>query len=128
MPTTSDPCRTLGVELQIHGHRARLVTHNVFQQFVIGFSLDFYPSVINALRRNPDLVPNIKSLRASDTSRKAAIIPEFLNGCWKPYIEQDPVSEIPFVTEAIDASPPSFANVHCAQTPGIPVHLMFTMP
>lgn len=128
MPTTSDPCGTVGVELQIHGHRARLVTHNIFQQFVTGSSLGFYPVAISALRRNPGLVPNIKSLRAIDTPRKAAIIPEFLNGCWKSYIEQDPVSEIPFVTKAINANTPSFANVHCAQTPGIPVHLMFTMP
>ena len=34
----------------------------------------------------------------------------------------------PFVANAIIATPPSFAHIHCAEKLGTPLHLMFTMP
>ena len=37
------PFIALGNELQKHGHRVRLATHNVFEQFVLQAGLEFYP-------------------------------------------------------------------------------------
>ena len=37
------PFVALGNELQRHGHRVRLATHGVFEQFVQKEGLDFYP-------------------------------------------------------------------------------------
>jgi hypothetical protein len=53
---------------------------------------------------------------------------EILHGCWHSCLMPDPATNAPFVANAIIANPPSFAHVHCAQTLGIPLHLMFTMP
>jgi len=40
----------------------------------------------------------------------------------------DPITDEPFVADAIIANPPSFAHVSCAEALGIPLHIMFTMP
>ena len=37
------PFVALGNELQRHGHRVRLATHNVFEKFVLDAGLEFYP-------------------------------------------------------------------------------------
>jgi sterol 3beta-glucosyltransferase len=37
------PFIALGQELQIVGHRVRLATHNVFEQFVRDSGLEFFP-------------------------------------------------------------------------------------
>ena len=78
--------------------------------------------------KNPGVIPSMKSMRQGDIQRKRAMIAEMLRGFWSSCIEPDPVSQSPFVADAIIANPPSFAHVHCAQALGIPVHLMFTMP
>ncbi|KAJ7100284.1 sterol glucosyltransferase [Mycena belliarum] len=128
------PFIALGSELQKHGHRVRLATHNVFQDFVRTSGLEFYPiggdpaELMAYMVKNPGLIPSMQSLRQGDIQRKRAMVAEMLDGCWRSCIEPDPVSHTPFVAEAIIANPPSFAHVHCAQALGIPVHLMFTMP
>ncbi|KAJ6551478.1 hypothetical protein B0H19DRAFT_1264120 [Mycena capillaripes] len=128
------PFIALGNELQKHGHRIRLATHNVFEDFVRNSGLEFYPiggdpaELMAYMVKNPGLIPSMKSLRAGDIQRKRAMVTEMLDGCWKSCVEPDMVSHAPFVAEAIIANPPSFAHVHCAEALGIPVHLMFTMP
>jgi sterol 3beta-glucosyltransferase len=37
------PFIALGQELQVVGHRVRLATHNVFEQFVRDSGLEFFP-------------------------------------------------------------------------------------
>lgn len=37
------PFIALGNELQRHGHRVRLATHNTFEQFVLSSGLEFFP-------------------------------------------------------------------------------------
>lgn len=37
------PFVALGQELQVVGHRVRLATHNVFEDFVRSAGLEFYP-------------------------------------------------------------------------------------
>ncbi|KAJ7705318.1 hypothetical protein B0H17DRAFT_1037634 [Mycena rosella] len=128
------PFIALGNELQKHGHRVRLATHNVFENFVRESGLEFYaiggdPAELMAyMVKNPGLIPSMKSLRQGDIQRKRAMVAEMLEGCWRSCVEPDTVSRVPFVADAIIANPPSFAHVHCAQALGIPVHLMFTMP
>ncbi|KAF7303781.1 Glycosyltransferase family 1 protein [Mycena indigotica] len=128
------PFIALGNELQKHGHRVRLATHNVFEEFVRGSGLEFYPiggdpaELMAYMVKNPGLIPSMRSLRQGDIQRKRAMVAEMLDGCWRSCIEPDMLSHRPFVAEAIIANPPSFAHVHCAQALGIPVHLMFTMP
>ncbi|KAI0537387.1 putative sterol glucosyltransferase [Xylaria digitata] len=128
------PFVALGNELQKHGHRVRLATHNVFDTFVRSAGLEFYPvggdpvELMAYMVRNPGLIPNMKSMRAGDIQKKRRMMGEIFNNCWLSCIEPDPVSSIPFVADAIIANPPSFAHVHCAQALSIPVHLMFTMP
>ena len=128
------PFVALGNELQKSGHRVRLATHAVFEQFVTSAGLEFYPiggdpvELMSYMVRNPGLIPGMKSLRTGDIQRKRAAIAEILNGCWASCIEPNPHSGAPFVADAIIANPPSFGHVHCAQALGVPVHLMFTMP
>jgi hypothetical protein len=78
--------------------------------------------------KNPGLIPNMKTLKEKEISRKRKMIAEILTGCWKSCIEPDLDSGAPFVANAIIANPPSFAHIHCAQALAIPLHLVFTMP
>ncbi|RKU48821.1 hypothetical protein DL546_006821 [Coniochaeta pulveracea] len=76
----------------------------------------------------PGLIPSMESLRGGDVGRKRRMMKEVLQGCWASCIQPDPLSEQPFVADAIIANPPSFAHAHCAQALGVPVHIMFTLP
>ncbi|KAL1647400.1 hypothetical protein SLS58_002728 [Diplodia intermedia] len=129
------PFVALGTGLQkYHGHRVRLATHAVFEDFVRSSGLEFYPiggdpaELMAFIVKNPGLIPNLKGLRAGEVTRKRQIIAEMLEGCWKSCIEPDTRSNAPFMADAMIANPPSFAHIHCAQALGVPLHLMFTMP
>ncbi|KAL1637693.1 hypothetical protein SLS58_009224 [Diplodia intermedia] len=128
------PFVALGTELQRHGHRVRLATHDTFASFVRSAGLEFYPiggdpaELMAYMVKNPGLIPNMRSLRAGDIQRKREMVREMLEGCWRSCVEPDELTGDPFVADAIIANPPSFAHVHCAQALGVPVHLMFTMP
>ncbi|KAF3019889.1 hypothetical protein E8E15_001620 [Penicillium rubens] len=128
------PFIALGNALQKHGHRVRIATHDVFADFVHESGLEFFPvggdpaELMAFMVKNPGLIPQMKTLRAGEVQRKQAMVATMLDGCWRSCIEDDPVTNQPFVADAIIANPPSFAHVHCAQALGVPVHLMFTMP
>jgi glycosyl transferase family 28 len=128
------PFVALGTELQRHGHRVRLATHDAFADFVRNSGLEFYPiggdptELMAYMVKNPGLIPSVKSLRAGEIQKKRKMVAEMLEGCWRSCIEPDPLTSQPFVAEAIIANPPSFAHIHCAQALGVPLHLMFTMP
>ncbi|EHA25403.1 hypothetical protein ASPNIDRAFT_119995, partial [Aspergillus niger ATCC 1015] len=128
------PFIALGTALQQCGHRVRIATHGVFQNFVQESGLEFYPiggdpsQLMAYMVKNPGLIPRMSSLREGEISKKQHMMAEVLHGCWHSCIASDPTTQVPFVADAIIANPPSFAHVHCAQALGIPVHLMFTMP
>ncbi|KAB8244510.1 hypothetical protein BDV35DRAFT_394771 [Aspergillus flavus] len=128
------PFIALGNELQRCGHRVRLATHDIFENFVRASGLEFYPiggepeELMAYMVKNPGLIPSMRSLRAGEVGRKRAMIREMLDRCWRSCIEPDMATQVPFVADAIIANPPSFAHIHCAQALNIPVHLMFTMP
>lgn len=128
------PFLALGNALQGHGHRVRVATHDVFADFVRDSYLEFFPiggdpaKLMAYMVKNPGLIPQMKTVRDGEIKRKQVMVAEMLDGCWKSCIEDDPLTQEPFVADAIIANPPSFAHIHCAQALGIPVHLMFTMP
>ncbi|KAH7138489.1 hypothetical protein B0J11DRAFT_16631 [Dendryphion nanum] len=130
------PFIALGHELCRYGHRVRIATHNIFEDFVrkSGSQLEFYPiggnpaELMAYMVKNPGLIPSMESMRAGEIKKKRMMVEEMLDGCWRSCIEPDTLTQDPFVADAIIANPPSFAHVHCAQALGIPVHLMFTMP
>ncbi|WYZ35207.1 hypothetical protein EsH8_I_001483 [Colletotrichum jinshuiense] len=128
------PFIALGNELQTYGHRVRLATHDVFDDFVRKSNLEFYPiggdpsELMAYMVKNPGLIPSLKSLKGGDIQKKRKMVKEMLEGCWRSCVEPDTLTGTPFVADAIIANPPSFAHVHCAQALGVPLHLMFTMP
>lgn len=145
------PFVALGNELQKYGHRVRLATHDIFKTFVTNAGLEFYPIggdpaelmavrssfmsrcsrcslVIQYMVKNPGLIPNMRTLREHEISKKRTMIATMLIGCWNSCVEPDPDSGAPFLANAIIANPPSFAHIHCAQALSIPVHFVFTMP
>ncbi|KAJ5176202.1 Sterol 3-beta-glucosyltransferase [Penicillium canariense] len=128
------PFIALGNALQSHGHRVRIATHDVFEDFVKESFLEFFPiggdpaQLMAYMVKNPGLIPQIKTLRDGEIKKKQVMVAEMLRGCWRSCIEDDPLTQEPFVADAIIANPPSFAHIHCAQALGVPVHLMFTMP
>lgn len=130
------PFIALGHELRRYGHRVRIATHGMFEDFVrgSGSGLEYYriggdPTELMAyMVKNPGLIPSISSISAGEIQRKRLMVREMLEGCWRSCIEPDALTQEPFVADAIIANPPSFAHVHCAQALGVPVHLMFTMP
>lgn len=128
------PFVALANELQEHGHRIRLATHDVFSNFVTSSGVEFYPvggdpsELMVYMVKNPGLIPNMESLRAGDIQNKRKMVAHMLNGFWDSCIQPDPKTGTPFVANCIIANPPSFAHVHCAQALGVPLHMMFTMP
>lgn len=128
------PFIALGNELQKHGHRVRLATHDVFSTFVRDAGLEFFPIGGNPVElmaymvKNPGLVPSMESITAGEIQQKRYMVEEMLGKFWKSCLEPDPLTGEPFAADAIIANPPSFAHIHCAEALGIPVHLMFTMP
>ncbi|SCV51610.1 probable sterol glucosyltransferase [Fusarium fujikuroi] len=128
------PFIALGNELQRHGHRVRLATHNTFERFVRESGLEFYPvggdpaELMAYMVKNPGLIPSMKSLAAGELQKKRDMVQWMLEKFWHSCLQPDPLTGLPFVADAIIANPPSFAHIHCAQALGIPVHLMFTMP
>ncbi|KAM0321825.1 hypothetical protein ACHAQA_009922 [Verticillium albo-atrum] len=95
------PFVALGNELQRHGHRVRLATHDTFADFVRKSGLEFYPiggdptELMAYMVKNPGLMPSMKSLRAGDIQKKRAMMAEMLEGCWRSCIEPDPLSQQP---------------------------------
>jgi hypothetical protein len=130
------PFIALGCELQKHGHRVRIATHDTFRDFVTKSGLEFYPiggdpnELMAYMVKTPGLIPSMSTIAAGEISKKRKMVHEMLQGCWRSCISPDPdsVEQRPFVADAIIANPPSFAHVHCAQALGIPLHMMFTMP
>ncbi|KAF9874477.1 hypothetical protein CkaCkLH20_08040 [Colletotrichum karsti] len=130
------PFLALAAALLKCGHRVRIATHPQFSDFVLSSSpkLEFFPvggdpaDLMSYMVESPSLIPKISQIRAGIIQRKRDMYVEMLDGFWRSCVHPDPLTNVPFVADAIIANPPSFAHVHCAQALGIPVHLMFTMP
>ncbi|RSL94307.1 hypothetical protein CEP52_012726 [Fusarium oligoseptatum] len=113
------PFIALGNELQRHGHRVRLATHDTFEKL---------SELMAYMVKKPGLIPNMKSLKAGEIQKKRDMVEEMFEKLWHSCLRPDTLTSQPFVANVIIANPPSFAHIHCAEALGIPVHLMFTMP
>ncbi|KAK2756283.1 Sterol 3-beta-glucosyltransferase UGT80B1-like protein 5 [Colletotrichum kahawae] len=129
------PFLALAATLLKSGHRVRIATHPQFSSFVLATpNLEFFPvggdpaDLMAYMVESPSLIPKVSQIRAGIIQRKRDMYTEMLDGFWRSCVHPDPLTNVPFVADAIIANPPSFAHVHCAQALGIPVHLMFTMP
>ena len=112
----------------------RVATHDVFADFVQKADLEFYPvggdpaALMAYMVKNPSLMPSLQTIMEGEIGHKRAMVANMLDGFWDSCLRPGPVTDLPFVADAIIANPPSFAHVHCAQALGIPVPMMFTMP
>lgn len=88
------PFVALGKVLKEHyGHRVRLATHPVFQDFVKENGLEFFsiggdPAELMAFMvKNPGLMPGFDTLRSGDVGKRRKEIAEMVKGCWRSCIE-----------------------------------------
>ncbi|KAJ5238331.1 Sterol 3-beta-glucosyltransferase [Penicillium chermesinum] len=108
------PFIALGNALQSHGHRVRIATHDVFADFVRKSYLEFFPiggdpaKLMAYMVKNPGLLPRMETLRDGEIKKKQVMVGEMLDGCWRSCIEDDPITQEPFVADAIIANPPQF--------------------
>ncbi|KAJ5719871.1 hypothetical protein N7493_006749 [Penicillium malachiteum] len=115
------PFIALGSASKQYGHRVRIATHDTFADFVRESGLEFYPfggdpaEMMAYMVKNPGLIPQMKTLREGEVKKKQVMVAQILDGCWCSCIEDDPLTNEPFVADAIIANPPSFAHIHCAQ-------------
>ncbi|KAF1808474.1 UDP-Glycosyltransferase/glycogen phosphorylase [Eremomyces bilateralis CBS 781.70] len=78
---------------ETYGHRVRLATHPVFQEFVTENGLEFFsiggdPAELMAFMvKNPGLMPGFDTLRSGDIGKRRKGIVEMLNGCWRSCYE-----------------------------------------
>ncbi|KAI7760934.1 hypothetical protein LZL87_012087 [Fusarium oxysporum] len=78
------PFIALRTELQKHGHRVHIASHDVFADFIRQSNLELYPpggepsDLMAYMVKNLSLVPSVSSLMASDISRKQDMIEEIL--------------------------------------------------
>lgn len=129
-----------------YGHRVRIATHPAFRDFVEQDSgLEFFsvggdPAELMAFMvKNPGMIPTMETLKKGEVGRRRDAMAEMFEGFWRACInatdDEHDVKNLkmmgtkdPFIADAIIANPPSFAHVHCAESLGIPLHLMFTFP
>ncbi|CAK7272984.1 hypothetical protein SEPCBS119000_005412 [Sporothrix epigloea] len=127
-----------------YGHRVRLVTHSVFEDFVQtpdssdpdNGRLEFAdigggdPAELMAFMVQNDkdgsggLMPPAEAYTNGAIAQRRRFIEGVLHGCWNSMVDV----ESDFVADAIIANPPSFAHIHLAEAFGVPLHIMFTMP
>jgi hypothetical protein len=118
------PFLALSAALQAHGHRVRIVTHDIFESFVTSTSIELFPvggdpaELMAYMLASPSLIPDLAAVRAGEIARKRSMYERMLDGFWESSISPDPISNIPFVANAIIVNPPSYAHVHCAEARG----------
>ncbi|KAL1897370.1 hypothetical protein Sste5346_004106 [Sporothrix stenoceras] len=86
------------------------------------------------------LIPPMESYTNGEIAGRRRFIEAVLHGCWRSMADnggndddndqnnENGTKEAPFVADAIIANPPSFAHIHIAESLGVPLHIMFTMP
>lgn len=104
------PFIALGNELQRHGHRVRLATHDVFETFVRDSGLEFYaiggdPAELMAyMVKNPGLIPSMKTLAAGEIQKKRDMMQFMLHEFWDSCIKPDTSTGSP-------SKPPLYASL-----------------
>lgn len=71
-------------------------------------------------------MPGFASLTNGDVSSKRRMTGDMLQGFYRSCFENDPETEAPFAADAIISNPPAFANIHVAESLGIPLIMSFS--
>ncbi|KAL9108423.1 MAG: hypothetical protein Q9227_006757 [Pyrenula ochraceoflavens] len=111
-----------------YGHRVRIATHPRLADLVKQTNvLEFYsvggdPAELVAYR-----LQDFRT-RLKDFQRIRRMLSHIFRGFWEACIMPSNAEKdaLPFVADAIIATPPCNAHIHCAQRLSIPLHLMFT--
>lgn len=76
-----------------YGHRVRLATHPVFQDFITENGLEFFsiggdPAQLMAFMvKNPGLMPGFDTLRSGDVGMRRKEVGTYIKGCWRSCFE-----------------------------------------
>jgi UDP:flavonoid glycosyltransferase YjiC (YdhE family) len=76
-----------------YGHKIRLATHPIFQEFIEENGLEFFslggdPVALMAFMvKNPKFLPSMGSIRNGDAIRQSGQMFEIFKGCWRACIE-----------------------------------------
>jgi sterol 3beta-glucosyltransferase len=129
-----------------HNHRVRIATHGTFKKFVEDNGVEFFniggdpEALMSYMVKNPGLLPGMDSIKAGDIGKRRREMAEIIDGVWRSCIEAgDGMSpgktasgvestDDLFLADMIISNPPSMTHIHCAETLGIPLHMVFTMP
>uniref|UniRef100_A0A7S4NXG8 Glycosyltransferase family 28 N-terminal domain-containing protein n=1 Tax=Paramoeba aestuarina TaxID=180227 RepID=A0A7S4NXG8_9EUKA len=137
------PFVALGKELRKFGHRVRLASHTVFQQFIVENDIEFAPiagdpkELMAHMVKHPGLMPG----SMDEVKRKRVVMKEIIESCWTAVTDTKSVihtkdgepnnpnlPDQPWCTHAILSNPATFGHYHVAERLGCPLHIFFTMP
>lgn len=117
----------------VHGHRVRIATHQHYRSLVRNDAgLEFYSIGTDAAEL---LFYGLNKWKASLASlqRIRQSMMHLFENFWRACVDAsddldatETCSRQPFVADAIIATPPCYAHVHCAERLGIPLHIMTT--
>src|SRR5262249_37020092 len=131
------PFLPIAQRLARDGHRVRLATHAVFREFVESHGIEFFPLAGDPrelmeymVMTGGHLIPHDLQQLREQVPRKRKTMPEILPPTWAACTEPDPgrPDALPFVADAVIATPPSQGHIHVAEALHAPLHMMFTMP
>mmetsp|Transcript_12951 Transcript_12951/g.26196 ORF Transcript_12951/g.26196 Transcript_12951/m.26196 type:complete len:880 (+) Transcript_12951:165-2804(+) len=146
------PFCSLAKQLQEHGHRVRIATHDVHRQTVTSRSIEFYPLAGDpkqlsqwTVQSGGRITGEARAAMADPSvlKKKDAMLKEICTSCWGAVSEPDPLSPYyemfgnangsmksnsNFVADAVIANPPCMGHLNVCEALAIPLHIMFPQP
>eukprot|EP00985_Skeletonema_marinoi_P032426 scaffold39133_cov206-Skeletonema_marinoi.AAC.1 len=146
------PFCSLAKQLQEHGHRVRIATHDVHRQTVTSRSIEFYPLAGDpkqlsqwTVESGGRITGEARAAMADPSvlKKKDAMLKEIYTSCWGAVSEPDPLSPYyemfgnmndsmksnpNFVADAVIANPPCQTALDVCEALAIPLHIMFPQP
>jgi len=143
------PFCSLAKQLQEHGHRVRIATHDVHRQTVTSQSIEFYPLAGDPKQLSQWTVESggkisgeARAVMADPSilAKKDDMLKQICTSCWGAVSAPDPLSpyyemfgnkmkvQADFVADAVIANPPCMGHIHVCEALAIPLHIMFPQP
>ena len=146
------PFCSLAKQLQEHGHRVRIASHDVHRHTVTSRSIEFYPlagdpkQLSQWMTESGGRITGEAHLAMTDPAvliQKDAMCKEIYTSCWGAVSEPDPLSPYyemfgnvndsmknnpNFVADAVIANPPCQTALDVCEALAIPLHIMFPQP
>lgn len=148
------PFCSLAKQLQTHGHRVRIASHETHRHTVISRNIEFYPLAGDpkqlsqwTVQSGGRITGEIRAA-AEDVSiiaKKNEMLKAIYASCWGAVSEPDPASyyemfgmsssdknitkhQSNFVADSVIANPPCATAIDVCEALGIPLHIMFPQP